>query len=85
MTTPPLSRAAQTLMDAIDAQDGNSFVDVGVAVLIAAADEVVPETGQPELHGSRTCSTAWQRWDERSAIRTQLLSLAAELRREGQA
>jgi hypothetical protein len=27
-------------MDAIDAQDGNSFVDVGVAVLIAAADQL---------------------------------------------
>jgi hypothetical protein len=38
--TTPLSPAAQAVMDAIDAQDGNSFVDVGVAVLIAAADQL---------------------------------------------
>ena len=67
--TPPLSSAAQAVKVAIDSQDGNSDIDVGVAVLIAAADQVVPV----DRGSRRQCN-----------IRRKLLALAAELRQEGQ-
>jgi hypothetical protein len=72
-----MSPAAQTVLNAIDACDGESFVTVGVAVLRAAADEVVPEP--PMLvDGGRTYEEAWTATVQED-IRTKLLAIAAEL------
>jgi hypothetical protein len=78
----PLSPAAQAVLDAV--VDGalppfHVIARPMAAALRAAADQVVPHARQPELHGSRTCSTAWQRWDERCEVHFKLLIIAAEL------
>jgi hypothetical protein len=73
---PNLSLDVQAVMDAIDAQDGNSFVDVGVAVLIAAADQT--KLGPDEWEGSKPDD--YERgWN--AALRC-ITRLAAELRQE---
>ena len=72
-----LSPAAQAVLDAIDACDGESDVTVAAAALRAAADEVVPENlSQCETYTNEAIRL------NRQGVRRQLLAIAAEL--EGQ-
>jgi hypothetical protein len=78
MTTPPLSPAAQAVMDAADGMEPRKYRGKAfAAALIAAVDQVVPlELMLPE----QAPMESHIRQDQRSKIRRQLLALAAELR-----
>jgi hypothetical protein len=77
--TPPLSPAQKVRKAAVDAH-WLFLPDQAAALLIAAADQVVPlELCLPE----QAPMEGHIRRDQRTKIRRKLLALAAELRQEG--
>ena len=80
-TTPPLSPAQKVRKAAVDAH-WLFHPDQAAALLIAAADQVVPlELCLPE----QAPMEGHIRQDQRSKIRRKLLAIANELRQEGRA
>ena len=77
MTTPPLSPAAQAVMDAVN--NAPLYQDIAAA-LIAAADQVVPE----EFTHRSPCREHCIIGGAAERIRAEFLALATELRQEGQ-
>jgi hypothetical protein len=76
--TTPLSPAAQAIDDAayqacVTRDDPRS---IAAAALRAAADQVVPD--EPDYMRAAVPSTDW--WDKHDLIRSELLTLVAELR-----
>jgi hypothetical protein len=78
----PLSPAAQVVLDAIDACDGESDVTVAAAALLAAVDQVVPPVDEAAIGRVQnrigtiyTCGNQ----DARRRIRAEFLAIAAEL------
>ena len=81
MTTPnrpPLSPAAQAVLDAVAAAlergySGPAAYDIAAAALLAAADQLIPPVEFDRRY------TTQERWDARDDIRFELLAIAAEL------
>jgi hypothetical protein len=82
MTTPPLSPAAQAVLDAVDKVCVNVFLltrrDVAAAAIRALVEQVVPYMAEPYWDAS-SCHCDIELYTDNQRIRAQQLAIAAEL------
>jgi hypothetical protein len=84
-STPPLSPAAQAVLDAVFDHWPGGYNHPGkprcvAAALCAAADQVVPEESEPSEQPFADLNDRWPTWNANQKTRRKLLAIATELK-----